>query len=187
MGGRGSYYGTSRKSSVISVDEWRKRRETWKNRDYMKQEERPKESPFMQQKKLKTLLESEKNANKRRALEQSLANYKKSLEKPKSTTNEKQYKTSPEIEGLRNQASRAHDEYIRLSNLAGYTSSWSNAKVKQAQRVAEFSGQKFDAQEYAKQIKKQQKAREKEYSKVRKQYHDLIAQIKRLGGKTSDL
>lgn len=187
LGGRGSYYGTSRKSNVISVDEWRKRRETWKNRDYMKQEERPKESPFMQQKKLKSLLESEKDANKRRALEQSLANYKKSFEKPKSSTNEKQYKTSPEIEGLRNQASRVHDEYIRLSNLAGYTSSWSNAKVKQAERVAEFSGQKFDAQEYAKQIKKQQKAREKEYSKVRKQYHDLIAQIKRLGGKTSDL
>lgn len=68
MGGRGSYYGTSRKSNVISVDEWRKRRETWKNRDYMKQEERPKESPFMQQKKLKSLLESEKDANKRRAL-----------------------------------------------------------------------------------------------------------------------
>ncbi len=187
MGGRGSYYGKSRKSSVISVEEWSKRRETWKNRDYMKQEERPKESPFMQKKKLKSLLENEKNANKRRALEQSLANYKKSLEKPKSATNERQYKTSPEIEGLRNQASRAHDEYMRLANLAGYTSSWSNAKVKQAQRVAEFNGQKFDAQEYAKQIKKQQKAREKEYSKVRKQYHDLIAQIKRLGGKTIDL
>lgn len=87
---------------MISVDEWRKRLDTWKNKDYMKQEERPKESPFMQLKKLKSLLESEKDANKRRALEQSLANYKKSLEKPKNTTNEKWYKTSPEIEGLRN-------------------------------------------------------------------------------------
>ena len=187
MGGRGSYYGKSSKSNVISVEEWKKRRETWQNKDGMKQEERPKESPYLQQKKLKSLLESEKDANKRRAIEQSLANYKKSLEKPKSTSNEKQYKNSPEIEGLRNQASRAHDEYIRLSNLAGYTTSWSNAKVRQAQRIAEFSGQKFDAQEYAKQIKKQQKDREKEYSKVRKQYHDLIAQIKRLGGKTIDL
>lgn len=179
MGGRGAYY--------VTVNKWKERREAWKNREHMKPEERPKESPFMQQKELKNLLASEQNANKRRYLEQSLKNYKTSLEKPKSTTTEKQYKTSPEIEGLRNQASRAHDEYIRLANLAGYTTSWGNAKVKQAQHIAEFSGQKFDAQEYSKQIKKQQKAREKEYSKVRKQYHDLIAQIKRLGGKTSDL
>lgn len=207
LGGRGSYYGRSfvvsrsghvrgssrkKKQEVISVEEWKKRITDWRNKDYMKPEDRPKESTYVQQKSITEFLKNETNANKRKAYQQSLDNYKTAFdaikaEKEAANQPSKQYKTSPEIEGLRNQASRAHDEYIRLSNLAGYTTSWSNAKVKQAQRIAEFSGQKFDAQEYAKQIKKQQKDREKEYSKVRKQYHDLIAQIKRLGGKTIDL
>lgn len=185
MGGRGSK--NKHAAVVISIDEWRKLRETWKNRDSMIQEKRPKESPFLQKKKLESMLENEKNPDKRRALEQSIANYKKSFEKPKSATNERKYKTSPEIEGLRNKARIVHDEYVRLSNLAGYTSSWVKAEVKRAQQIAEFSGQKFDAQAYTRMIKKQQKEREREYSKARKQYRDLIAQIKKLGGKTVDL
>lgn len=182
MGGRGS---KNKHAAVISVEEWRRRREAWKNRNYMKPEDRPKESTYLQLKKLKELLKNETNAQKRRALDESLANYKKSLEKPKRAT--KQYKTSPKIEGLRNEASRIHDEYVRLGNLAGYTSTWVRAEIRRAQQVAAFRGQKFDAQEYAKQLKKQQQQREKEYSKLRKQYRDLIEQIKRLGGKTSDL
>ena len=182
MGGRGS---RNKHAVVISVEEWRRRREAWKNRNYMKPEDRPKESTYLQLKKLKELLKNETNAQKRRALEESLANYKKSLEKPKRAT--KQYKTSPKIEGLRNEAGRIHDEYVRLGNLAGYTSTWVRAEIRRAQQVAAFRGQKFDAQEYAKQLKKQQQKREKEYSKLRKQYRDLIEQIKRLGGKTSDL
>ena len=185
MGGRGSKNKHANVISVISVEEWQNLREAWKNKNSMKPEKRPKESPYLQQKKLKELLKNETNAQKRRSLEESLANYKKSFEKPKRAT--KQYKTSPEIEGLRNRASRVHDEYVRLGNLAGYTSTWVRAEVRRAQQMAAFSGQKFDAKEYTKRIKKQQKEREKEYAKVKKQYRDLIEQIKRLGGKTSDL
>ncbi|GHV97881.1 hypothetical protein lacNasYZ03_11570 [Lactobacillus nasalidis] len=192
MGGRGSYYGTTRKSNVISVEEWKKRITDWRNKDYMKPEDRPKKSTFLQQKEIRELLKTEKDANKRRAYQQSVDNYKKAFdllkaEKDASKPKEKQYKTSPEIEALRRKASAWHDEVVKRSWALTGNTSWLNGEVKRAEEMAQFSGQKFDRAAYIKMLKKNRKQAENELTQIRKEYHDLKAQIKRMGGKTIDL
>ena len=179
MGGRGAYY--------VTVNKWKERREAWKNREYMKPEERPKESPYMQQKELKTLLASEQNANKRRYLEQSLKNYKTSLKKPKSATTEKQYKTSPEIEGLRRKAMAWHDEVVKRSWALTDSGTGLNAELRRVEEMAAFNGQTFDRKAYLRERKKIRRQAEAELAQVTKEYRALKEQIKRLGGKTSDL
>lgn len=192
MGGRGSYYGTSRKSNVISVEEWKKRITDWRNRDYMKPEDRPKESTFVQQKNIKELLKNETSANKRKAYQQSLDNYRTAFdalkaEKEASRPKDKPYKTSPEIEGLRRKAMAWHDEVVKRSWALTDSGTGLNAELRREEEMAEFFGQTFDRKAYLRERKKIRRQAEAELAQVRKEYRALKEQIKRLGGKTIDL
>lgn len=192
LGGRGSYYGTSRKSNVISVDEWKQRITNWRNRDYMNPEDRPKKSTFVQQKEIKDLLKGETDANKRKAYQQSLDNYKTAFdaikaEKEAANQPTKQYKTSPEIEGLRRKAMAWHDEVVKRSWALTDSGTGLNAELRRVEEMAEFSGQKFDRKAYLRERKKIRRQAEVELAQITKEYRALKDQIKRLGGKTIDL
>lgn len=209
LGGRGSYYGRSfvvsrsghvkgssrkkkKKQEVISVEEWKKRITDWRNRDYMKPEDRPKESTFVQQKNIKELLKNETSANKRKAYQQSLDNYKTAFdaikaEKEAANQPTKQYKTSPEIEGLRRKAMAWHDEVVKRSWALTDSGTGLNAELRRVEEMAEFSGQTFDRKAYLRERKKIRRQAEAELTQVTKEYRALKEQIKRLGGKTIDL